>query len=112
MIVQPTDDAAHCGVIRDLIQLTKITKDFEFRCFDPKAPTDVVIGTAIRRGSTKLVSAIDTWRIDLKEQKFVEVHHKAVCSADGWSGEDGGGDMVEDAKIYAAHGKPGQFPPR
>ena len=109
MIVQPTGDNNHCGVIRDLIQITHVAKDFEFRCFDPQAPKDVVLGTSIRHGSTKLVSAIDAWRVDLKGQKFVETQHKLVCSADGWDGEDDGGDMVDDAKTYAAHGKPGQF---
>jgi hypothetical protein len=110
MIVQPTgDNNDHCGVIRDLIQITHVAKDFEFRCFDPQAPTDVVFGTSIRHGSTKLVSAIDAWRVDLKTQKFVQTRHKLVCSDDGWGGEDDGGDMVDDAKRYAAHGKPGQF---
>ena len=111
MIVQPTGDPAHCGVIRDFIQLANTKKNFEFRCFDPQAPTVVIIGTAVRKGSIKLVTAIDAWRIDLRQQKFVAIHDKAVCSADGWSGEDGGGDMVEDAKRYPSHGKPGQFPP-
>jgi hypothetical protein len=110
MIVQPTgDDNDHCGVIRDLIQITHVAKDFEFRCFDPQAPTDVVFGTSIRHGSTKLVSAIDAWRVDLKTEKFVQTQHQLVCSADGWDGEDDGGDMVDNAKTYAAHGKPGQI---
>lgn len=111
MIVQPTGDIEHCGVMRDLVEITYIAKDFEFRCFDPQASTDVIIGTAIRKGSIKLVTAIDAWRIDLKEQKFVETHHKVVCSAEGWDGEDDGSDMVDEAKKYAAHGKPGQFGP-
>lgn len=110
MIVQPASGKnGHCGVIRDLIQVTHVAKDFEFRCFDPQAPTDVVLGTSIRNGITKLARTIDAWRVDLKEQKFVETQHKLVCSADGWGGEDDGGDMVDNAKNYAAHGKPGQF---
>jgi hypothetical protein len=110
-IVQPTGDIEHCGVIRDLVEITHVAKDFEFRCFDPQAPTDVIIGTAKRNGSIKPITAIDAWRIDLKEQKFVEIRHKVVCSADGWGGEDDGGDMVDEAKKYAAHRKPGQFGP-
>jgi len=109
MIVQATGDPEHCGVVRDIVVLHGIRKDFEFRCFDPQAPADVVVGTAIRRGSTKPVSAIDVWRIDLKDQRIVETQHKVVCSAEGWSGEDDGSDMVDEAKKYAAHGKPGQF---
>jgi TonB family protein len=109
MIVQPTADK-DCGMVRDLIQITRIAKDLEFRCFDPQAPTDVVIGTSIRKyGNIKDVTAIDAWRIDLKEQKFIETNHKVVCSADGFSGEDDGSDMVDEAKKYAAHHKPGQF---
>lgn len=110
MIIQPTGNNDHCGVIRDLVQITRNAKHFEFRCFDPQAPTDVIIGTVIRKyGNIKDVAAIDAWRIDLREMKFVETHHKVVCSADGWDGDDDGGDLVDDAKIYAAHGKPGQF---
>jgi hypothetical protein len=112
MIVQQSTDAARCGVIRDLIRLTDTAKNFEFRCFDQHAPNTVVIGTAVRRESIRLTTAIDAWKIDLKELKFVATHEKAVCSPDGLAGEDGGdnGDMVDEAKSYAAHGKPGQFP--
>jgi hypothetical protein len=111
MIVQATGDPEHCGIIRDIVVLHRIQKDFEFRCFDPQAPTDVIVGTAIRKGKTKPVSAIDGWRIDLKNQRFVETQDKVVCRAEGWSGEDDGSDMVDEAKKYAAHGKPGQFGP-
>jgi hypothetical protein len=111
MIVQATGDPEHCGIVRDIVVLHRIQKDFEFRCFDPQAPGDVVVGTAIRRESTKPVSALDAWRIDLKDQKFIETQHKVVCSAEGWNGEDDGSDMVDEAKKYAAHGKPGQFGP-
>ncbi|MBV9887683.1 MAG: hypothetical protein JO119_14145 [Acidobacteria bacterium] len=110
LIVQPTGDAEHCGVIRDLVQLTNIDKDFEFRCFDSQAPTDVLVGTAIRKGSTKMITALDAWRIDLERQTFVKIHHKAVCSASGWDGADDGSDMVDAAKTYAEHGMPGRFP--
>jgi hypothetical protein len=112
MIIQPRAENPGCGVIRDVVQITHIAKNFEFRCFDPQAPTDVILGTAIRKfGSIKPVIAIEAWRIDLKEQKFLEIHHKVVCSADGWDGEDDGSDLVDEAKKYAAHHKPGQFDP-
>ena len=109
MIIQPNGSGDHCGVIRDVVQITHIAKDFEFRCFDPQAPTDVIIGTSIRKGSTKPVTAIDAWRIDLKEQKFIETRDKVICTAEGWDGEDDGSDLVDEAKKYAAHHKPGQF---
>lgn len=109
MIVQPTANEGRCGVIADVVRITHIAKDFEFRCFDPQAPTAVIIGTAIRHGSTKLVTAMDAWRIDLRQQKFIEVSHRVTCSADGWAGEDDDGDLVDEAKKYAAHHKPGQF---
>jgi len=123
MIIESKQDGPACGIIRDVVQVTVPTSDkhlddpfrdkhFEFRCFDAQAPTDVVIGTIVRKyGNVKVVSAIEAWRIDLKEQKFVETHHKVVCSADGFDGEDDGSDLVDAAKTYAAHGKPGQFGP-
>ena len=37
MIIQPNGSGDHCGVIRDVVQTTRIAKDFEFRCFDPHA---------------------------------------------------------------------------
>jgi TonB family protein len=109
MIIQPNGSGDNCGVIRDVVQITHIAKDFEFRCFDPQAPTDVTIGTSIRKGSTKPVTAIDAWRIDLKEQKFIETRDEVTCTAEGWAGEDDGGDLVDEAKKYATHHKPGQF---
>ena len=111
MIIQPTGDINHCGVIRDIVQIRHLAKGFELRCFDQQAPADVIIGTAIRKRSTKDLAAIEAWRIDLKEIKFVEIRHKVTCSADGWNGDDDGGDLGDEAKKYAAHGKPGQFGP-
>jgi len=109
MIIQPDGSSDHCGVIRDVVQVTRIAKDFEFRCFDPQAPTDVILGTSLRKGSTKPVTAIDAWRIDLNEQKFTETRDKVTCTDEGWAGEDDGSDLVDEAKKYAAHRKPGQF---
>jgi len=112
LVIQYRDQSDGCGVIRDVIQITHFAgnKHFEFRCFDAEAPTDVVVGTiAGEYGNSRLMTAIDAWRIDLKEQKFAEVHHKVVCSADGWAGDDDGVDLVNEARIYAAHGKAGQF---
>lgn len=109
MIIEPNGSVDHCGVVRDVVQITRIAKDFEFRCFDSHAPTDVTIGTSIRKGSTKPVTAIDAWRIDLKEQKFIETRDKVTCTAEGWDGEDDGSDLVDEAKKYAAHHEPGQF---
>jgi len=108
VIIEPNGSGDHCGVIRDVVQVTHIAKDFEFRCFDPQAPTDVIIGTSLRRGSTKPVTAIDAWRIDLKEQKFIETRDRVICAEDGWAGEDDGSDLVDEAEKYAAHHKPGQ----
>jgi len=112
LIVEFTHDGPPCGVIRDVVQIPRVTKDkhYEFRCFDAQAPTDVVVGTIVREyGNTKLMTAIDAWRIDLRLQRFVEDRHKVVCSADGWDGDNDGSDLVDEAKKYAAHGKPGQF---
>ncbi len=112
MIVEYKNDGPACGVIRDVVQISRPAKHFEFRCFDAQAPSDVVLGTAVRKyGDVTLVKAIDAWIIDLKSQKFVQTNHKVVCSADGWDGEDDGGDMVSEAHKYAAHHKPGQFEP-
>jgi TonB family protein len=105
-IIQPDGSSDGCGLIRDVVQITHITKDFEFRCFDPQAPADVIIGTAIRKyGNIKPVTTIEAWRIDLKEQKFIETRHKVTCTAKGWAGEDDGGDLVDEAKKYAADHK-------
>jgi len=109
MIIEPNGSGDHCGVIRDVVQITHIAKDFEFRCFDPHAPDDVIIGTSIRKGSTKPVTAIDAWRIDLKERKFIETRDRVTCTAEGWAGADDGSDLVDEAKKYAARHKPGQF---
>jgi len=106
-IIQYKDETDDCGVIRDVVQIQHIAKDFEFRCFDPQSPTDVIRGTSMRNGSVKPVTAIEAWRIDLKEQKFNETRHKVTCSAEGWDGEDDGSDLTDEAKKYAAHHRPG-----
>jgi len=112
LIIQAKVPSDGCGVIRDVVQITRSTRNFEFRCFDPQAPTDVIVGTTARKyGDIKLVTAIDAWRIDLKERKFIETRHRVTCSADGWDGEDDDSDLVDESKKYAAHHKPGQFAP-
>lgn len=123
MIIEHEKEGPACGIIRDVVQITVPASDkhvdepfrdkhFEFRCFDSQAPTDVAVGTIVREGkNTRLMTAIDAWRINLKEQKFVATHDKVVCSADGFGGEDDGSDLVDEAMKYAAHGKPGQFAP-
>jgi hypothetical protein len=69
LIIQAKVPSDGCGVIRDVVQIKRSAKNFEFRCLDPQAPTDVMVGTAMRKyGNIKLVTAIDAWRIDLKEQ--------------------------------------------
>jgi len=109
MIVEPNGSGDHCGVIRDVVQITRVAKGFEFRCFDSHKPRDVIVGTGIRNGNIKPITAIDAWRIDLKEKKFVETHDRVTCTAEGWGGEDDGGNLVDEAKKYAAHHKSGQF---
>lgn len=109
MIIEPGGSGDHCGVIRDAVQIAHISKDFEFRCFDPQLPMDVVVGTSIRKGSTRPVTAIDAWRIDLKEKRFIETRDKVTCVAEGWDGEDDGSDLVDEAKKYASHHKAERF---
>jgi hypothetical protein len=114
LIIEYKKERPGCGIIRDVVQIAHLVKGkhFEFRCFDSHAPTDVVVGAVVRGyGNVKLVTAIDAWRIDLNEQKFLQTHDRVVCSADGFGGDDDGSDLVDAAKQYAAHGKPGQFGP-
>ena len=121
MIIEYKQGGPACGVIRDLVQITVRDrhvdepfrdKHFEFRCFDAHAPTEVVIGTVVRAyGNVAIAPAIEGWRIDSSREKFIETRDKVVCSADGFGGEDDGSDLVDEAKKYAAHGKPGQFGP-
>ncbi len=60
LIIQAKASPDVCGVILDAVQIKRTDKNFEFRCFDPQAPTDVIPGTAIRNETTpNLVMAID-----------------------------------------------------
>jgi hypothetical protein len=111
IIVQYKDENDKCGVIRDVVQVRRASKYFEFSCVDPQAPGDVLIGTSIRNGNVQPVTAIEAWRVDLKEQKFVEVRHKVRCAIENYAGEDDGSDLVDEAKKRAAQQKPGQTAP-
>lgn len=102
LIVQFEDETDTCGVIRDVVQIRRISKDFEFSCVDLQAPADVVVGTSRRNGSIKPVTAIEAWRIDLKEQKFIETRHKVTCTMESYAGEDDGSDLVDEAKKRAS----------
>jgi hypothetical protein len=110
---QAKDPNISCGVIRDAVQIP-IAQDIEFTCVDPLALGDVVIGTSIRKGNAKAIIAIKAWRIDLKEQKFVQTLHKVTCTLDSYDGEDGApdySDLVDLARRRTAAQKPIQDRP-
>jgi len=97
----------NCGVIRDVIELRDLSKEFEFSCVDYQSPGDVVIGTGKRNGSTNPLTANEAWRIDLKEHTFNKIGRKVVCTIENYAGEDDGSDLAAEAKKRASEEKSG-----
>jgi len=101
----------NCGVIRDVIELRDLSKEFEFSCVDYQLPADVVIGTSKRNRSTKPVIAVEAWRIDLKERTFSKISHKVSCTDENYADSDGRGDLAEEAQKRTSHQKTSQHRP-
>jgi hypothetical protein len=101
----------NCGVIRDVVELRDLSKEFEFSCVDYQVPGDVVIGTSKRNRSIMPVTAIDAWRIDLKEQAFSKISHKVSCADENYADSEDRGDLAEEAQKRASHLKASQHRP-
>ena len=108
LIVQYKNEADHCGVILDAIEIQNMSKDFQFSCFDPLEPGAVVVGTRNTNDSRVTAVAIEAWRIDLKKETFNKDRHKVKCSYESGAGEDDGSDLVDAAKKRAAQESSGQ----
>jgi hypothetical protein len=101
MILQRSNDADTCGVVRDLIQ-THSVNAFVWECVNQRAPTDVVVGTWPMNHRGVSGPATDAWRIDLNELKFVHLSVRATCKAINYAGPDEGGDLASWARKRAA----------
>lgn len=102
MIVQRHDDKGQCGIIRDVVQSLDPNSSFVWECVDQTSPSDVVVGTWPKSYSKVSGPAVEAWRIDLKELKFVSVHAPVKCKAKNYAGNDEGDSLVEWARQRAA----------
>jgi hypothetical protein len=108
LIVQLQGESDRCDVIRDLIEIRDPSKEFEFSCVDSKVSSDVVIGTSKRRDSMEPLTAIEAWRIDLKENTFNRITHKVRCINENPLDSEDRGDLAEQAKKRADQQKPSE----
>jgi hypothetical protein len=91
-----------CGVIRDVVEISDASKEFEFSCVDPTVPGDVVIGTSKRKDSMEPLTAIEAWRVDLKKDTFNRITHKVRCINENPLDSEDRGDLAEQAKKRVA----------
>lgn len=99
-IVQHNHGDESCGTIRDVIQSRNPRSSFIFECSDNTS--DVVVGTwpETRRSTRGL--AVEAWKIDLKDLKFVPIKAPVHCINQDYSGNDEGEDLVMWARKRAA----------
>ncbi len=98
MIVQYKSESDECGVVRDIVQSKASDVSFEPECVDPAVSTAVAIGTRETSASTVSGYAIEAWRIDLQDLKFIRVRGKVECTTRSYSGSDAGEDLATWAK--------------
>jgi hypothetical protein len=95
LIVQYQNGNERCGVIRDVVQSSDLTASFVWDCVDAKDPSAVVVGTwpaehpAVKGPSKK------TWRIDLKDFKFIPLQQVVSCRAGNYAGSDEGDGLSD-----------------
>ena len=102
LIVQLKSENDKCGVIRDVVAITRIAKEFQFSCFDPLARGDVVVGTRNGNDTRIMGMAIEAWRIDIVNQTFNKTTDKVSCTNESYAGSDDGSDLVDVAKKRAS----------
>lgn len=104
LIVQLKNENDKCGVIKDVITIRRIAKEFQFSCFDPSAPGEVVVGTRNANDTRTTGTAIEAWRIDRVKQTFNKTSDKVTCTTESYAGSDDGSDLVDAAKKRASQG--------
>jgi hypothetical protein len=105
LIVQLKGENDKCGAIRDAVAIRHIAKEFQFSCFDPSAPGEVVVGTRNANDTRINGIAIEAWRIDIAKQTFHKATSKVNCTNESYAGSDDGSDLVEEAKKRASQGE-------
>jgi hypothetical protein len=109
-LVQYSSDADKCGVVRDAIESQSSDRSFVWECVDKGHPSDVVIGTWSPKHPAISGPAIDAWRIDLRELRFVRLNTQVACNAENYAGTDEGEDLAVLARKRAAHRKSKDVP--
>jgi hypothetical protein len=71
---------------------------FEFVCVDCGRPSVVVVGTWPEKNNASSGTAVEAWRIDLKELNFVSVNKKVTCVRRSYEGSDAGEDVATWAR--------------
>jgi len=102
-IVQLKDTNDRCGIIRDVVQSRDVESSFVWECRDKKALADVIVGTWPAKHPKTSGPAMEAWRIDLAQLKFVPVQGVPVtCVAGYYAGSDEGDDLAAWAKKRSA----------
>jgi hypothetical protein len=105
LLVQLQGDTDRCGVVRDVIEIHDVSKEFEFSCVDPEVPGDIVIGSSKRKDNMEPITAIDAWRIDPKQNRFERITCRIRCVNENPLSAVNRGDLAEQAKQRAAQKK-------
>jgi hypothetical protein len=105
LLVQLQGETDKCGIVRDMIEIHNASKEFEFSCVDPVIPGDVVIGSSKRKDSMEPLTAIDAWRIDLKQNRFERISRRIRCINENPLSAVDRGDLAEQAKKRVAQKK-------
>jgi hypothetical protein len=101
-IVQYKANNDRCGIIRDIVQSRKADSSFVWECKARMTPQDVVVGTWPAKHPEVSGPAVEAWRIDMKQLRFVSVHGRVACTAGDYAGSDEDGDLASWAKKRSA----------
>ena len=96
--VETEKTADRCEIILDIVKSRDSSKDFAFDCEDMKDPSSIVVGTTDFM-NVRSRWAIERWRIDPVEQKFIPITSRVVCRNVNQAGNDyDDEDMVSETK--------------
>jgi len=97
-IVQYSSDSDQCGIVRDVVQARRPDSAFVWDCVDKRRPQTVVVGTWLTEHTGIPGLALEAWRINLHELKFVRLDVPVTCNAGNYAGSDRGGDLATWAR--------------
>jgi hypothetical protein len=93
------DGNSSCPVILDSVRASQGLSAFEYDCGIAGHKGAAAVALTKRDQNGKRLAVLKAWLIDPRSLHFVPARGNVMCSDEGFSGEDSGGDLLSRARM-------------